>query len=295
MSKGEEAIGITLKGILVNAFLVLIKGTSGILGNSYALVADAIESSADIFTSFIVWLGLRTAARAPDEDHPYGHGKAEPIAALFVALFMVGAAILISINAIHYILTPHRSPEVYTAFILLGVILVKEWLFRKAHAIAEHTQSTAVSADAWHHRSDAITSLAALLGIIIALTFGQGYESADDWAALVAVVIILVNAYRTFREALYEIMDTAAPVELVKRVREIALLVHEVSGLDKCYVRKMGVQYYVDIHILVDENLSVREGHRIAHEVKDELMQQLPQIADVLTHVEPFSVAKTNR
>ena len=291
MSAIKDGISITLKGIMLNIALLLIKGTAGILGNSYALIADAIESSSDIFTSLIVWIGLKTAAREPDEDHPYGHGKAEPIAAMFVALILVIAAIVISIQAIHYILTPHQSPAPFTAVVLLAVVIVKEWMYRKTQKVASKINSTAVAADAWHHRSDAFTSFTALIGIIVAIVMGKGYESADDWAALIAACIIIANAFYIFKPALYEIMDSAPPPELIAEVRRIAISVPQVNGLDKCLIRKMGVQYYVDIHIIVDEHLTVREGHRIAHAVKDEIMQQLPQIADVLTHIEPSKKA----
>lgn len=287
MSAIKDGISITLKGIVLNIALLFIKGTAGILGNSYALIADAIESSSDIFTSIIVWIGLKTAAREPDEDHPYGHGKAEPIAAIVVSFILVMAAIIISIQAIHYILTPHQPPAPFTAIILLLVVIVKEWMYRKTQKVAGAINSTAVAADAWHHRSDAFTSFTALIGIIIAIVLGKGYESADDWAALIAACIIIANAFYIFKPALYELMDSAPPAELVAEVRKIANAVSQVEGLDKCLIRKMGIQYYVDIHIIVDENLTVREGHRIAHAVKDEVMKQLPQIADVLTHIEP--------
>jgi cation diffusion facilitator family transporter len=146
----------------------------------------------------------------------------------------------------------------------------------------------AVKSDAWHHRSDAITSAAAFTGISIALVGGDGYESADDFAALFASVIIIINAYRIFKPALFELLDTAPPARTIQKVRDVAVKVENVMGIDKCFVRKMGFDYFVDIHVLVDANLPVFKGHEIAHKVKDELMKEYPNISDVLVHIEPY-------
>ncbi len=267
--------------------LVVVKGTAGILGNSYALVADAIESASDVFSSLILFAGLRIATKAPDKDHPYGHGKAEPLAATVIALTMGAAAVLIVVESITNIITPHAVPETFTLWVLGAVILVKEVLFRFIIKVGEEADSTAVKADAWHHRSDAITSAAAFIGISIAILGGPNYAVADDIAALVAACIILINAYLVFRPALNEVMDAAPSSEIVEEVRKLASTVEGVLGLDKCFVRKMGFELFVDLHIIVDGTLSVREGHDIAHKVKAVILQANPRIYDVLTHVEP--------
>ena len=283
----RKGLKTTIIGVLLNAVLAIIKAIAGILGNSYALVADAIESSFDIFTSFITWFGLKTASKAPDADHPYGHGKAEPLAAIFVSLSLIAAAILIAIQSIENILTPHQTPAPFTLLVLAIVVALKEGLFRFVHKIGQEVESNAVKADAWHHRSDAITSATAFIGITIALIGGPGYESADDYAALIASVIIIFNAYRIFMPSFAEIMDKAPGEHLVEEVKEIALTVKGVKGIDKCFVRKMGFEYFVDIHVLVDGNLSVRTGHDIAHAVKNAVLQAKPTVYDVLTHIEP--------
>ena len=277
----------TLLGIGANLGMVTVKALAGYFGNSYALIADAIESASDVFTSFIVWIGLRAAAKEPDQDHPYGHGKAEPLATLAVALSLIAAAIFIAIQSVEMILTPHQTPAAYTLVLLVIIILAKEGLYRYTNRVGSEIESAAVKADAWHHRSDAITSFTAAIGIAIALIGGEGYESADDWAALIAAVIIVINAYRIFRPAFTEIMDAAPPSAFADEVRAIAATVPHVQALDKCLVRKMGFEYFVDLHIVVDGNLTVKQGHDIAHAVKAEVMRQKPAVYDVLIHVEP--------
>ena len=282
------AIRTTLIGIAVSVVLIFVKGISGYLGHSYALIADATESGADILSSGLLWLGLHIAAKKPDEEHPYGHGKAEPLAAIAVSLFLIGAAAWISYHSINFIGTPHSIPKRFTLWILLLVIAIKEGMFHYVFSVGNKINSHAVKADAHHHRSDAITSIAAFIGISIAIVGGKGYESADDWAALVASALILYNAIRILRPALSEIMDKAPPQEIVEKVKEIAASVPMVQGIEKCYVRKMGFEHYVDIHIEVDGQLSVTEGHRIAHLVKDALLASKLKVTNVLVHVEPF-------
>src|SRR4051812_48662958 len=258
-----------LLGIIANAALTLIKGAAGFFGNSYALIADAIESAFDIFSSILVWLGLRYAARPPDENHPYGHGKAEPLVACVIALVLLGAAIVIGVESGREIRTPHHAPAWYTLIVLVVVVIVKETLFRYVVRGGEETGSTAVKTDAWHHRSDAITSGAAFVGISIALVGGKGYEAADDVAALFACLLIAYNGWKLLLPALNEAMDVAPPEPLIVSIREAAASVPLVHRIESCKVRKMGLDLFVDLHIEVDGDLTVRKGHEIAHRVKD--------------------------
>jgi len=284
----KKGVKTTFIGIIVSFFLAAIKIFTGIVGNSYALIADGIESLTDIFTSSVVLAGLYFASKPADEDHPYGHGKAEPFAGVAVSFGIFIAAMVIIIQSIYEIITPHHAPESFTLIVLVLVIVTKEMLFRFVIKVGESVNSIAVKSDAWHHRSDAITSAAAFIGISIALIGGTGYESADDFAALFASIIIIINAYRIFKPALYELLDTAPPVQVIQKVRDAAVKVDNVMGIDKCYVRKMGFDYFVDIHVLVDANLPVHKGHEIGHKVKDELMKEYSNISDVLVHIEPF-------
>lgn len=286
----QSGIRTTLIGIVTSILLAAVKGVAGIVGNSYALVADAIESTADVFTSIIVLMGLKIASKPADTNHPYGHGKAEPIAGMMVASALFAAAIIIIIQSIHEIITPHHAPAPFTLIVLVAVVITKELLFRFVIKVGDKLDSTSVRNDAWHHRSDAITSAAAFIGISIALIGGEGYEEADDYAALFASGIIIINAYRLFKPAFYEIMDTAPPNHILEAIKQKALHVDGVMGIDKCYVRKMGLEYFVDIHVIVDRDLPVHTGHLIGHNVKDELMKSNQKISDVLVHIEPTQV-----
>ena len=268
--------------------MIFVKGLAGHFGHSYALIADATESGADILSSGLLWIGLRVALKEPDKEHPYGHGKAEPLAAIAVALFLIGAAVWIAWNAIGFIRTPHQMPHSFTLWVLLLIIGVKEVLYRYVLNIGKKINSQAVKADARHHRSDSITSIAAFVGISIALIGGEGYEGADDWAALIACAFILYNAIVILRPALNEIMDAAPSDEIVQKVRNIASAVPQVRAIEKCYVRKMGFDYLVDIHIEVDGHLSVTQGHTISHLVKDAILNSSLRVLNVLVHVEPY-------
>ena len=287
VSNLQTGARVALFGMIVNLIFAAAKILGGLLGNAYVLIADGIESTLDIVGSFIIWSGLKFAARPPDETHPYGHGKAEPIAAVIVALFVLAAAGGLAIESVREILTPHHGPAPFTLWILIVVIVVKEVMYRYVNRIGAHVESTAVQTDAWHHRSDALTSAAAFIGISIALIGGEGWQSADDWAALFACAVIAANGVRLLRPAFYEIMDTAPRGEIVDLVRKAAASVPRVIEIDKSFVRKMGISFYVDLHVKVDGKISVREGHHIAHEVKRAIQQTDPRIADVLVHIEP--------
>jgi cation diffusion facilitator family transporter len=285
----------TLIGIVSSVVLATIKAVAGILGNSYALIADAIESTSDVFTSIIVLTGLRIAKKPADENHPYGHGKAEPLAGIFVASALFIAAIIIIVQSIHEIITPQHAPEPFTLIVLVVVVFVKELLFRFVIKVGKSVDSIAVTNDAWHHRSDAITSGAVFLGISIALIGGPGYESADDCAALFASLIIIFNAFRLFKPALYEMMDAAPSPEIINNVILSAKKVEGVIAIDKCFARKMGFEYYVDMHVIVDGNISVYKGHEISHSVKNNLINSFPHITDVLIHIEPATEERLKR
>lgn len=282
----------TVVGIGVNLALAIIKGTAGVLGNSYALIADAVESTLDVVSSIIVWAGLRISILPPDANHPYGHGKAEPLAAVAVALALLGAAVGIAIESVREIRTPHHAPAPFTLVVLVLVILTKELLFRYVFRVGNATSSTAVKSDAWHHRSDAITSVAAFIGISIALMGGPGYESADDWAALFASWIIGFNAYNLFRPALAELTDAAPDPKLEEEVRAAARRVAGVLGTHKCHVRKMGFDYYVDLDLIVAGNMTVSAAHVVAHQVQDAIRRANPLFTKVLIHVEPPDLSR---
>ena len=283
----QTAVNATYFSIFGNTLLALAKGSLGILGNSYALIADAIESTTDIFSSLLVLFGLKYANRPADENHPYGHGRAEPLITFLVVAFLITSACIIGYESIQNIQRPHSLPKSFTLYFLGAIIVWKEISFRIVLKKSKETNSSSLKADAWHHRSDAITSIAAFLGISIALFFGKGYESADDWAALFASGFILYNSYLIFRPALGEIMDEHLYDDLIDSIRNIASTVPGVIDTEKCFIRKAGMKYHVDLHARVEGEISVREGHDIAHLLKDTLRNELPELGHVLIHVEP--------
>ena len=278
---------IALFGVTINIFLAAAKILAGLFGHAYVLIADGIESSLDVGGSIVIWGGLTVAARPPDATHPYGHGKAEPIAALVVAVGVLAAALGLAIQSVREIFLPHHAPAPWTLVVLIVVVIVKECLYRYVIRFGQKMESTAVKTDAWHHRSDAITSIAAFVGISVALIGGEAWRSADDWAALFACAVIGANGYRLLRPALFEIMDTAPHGKFIKSIREVARSVPGVIEVEKCRARKMGLDFYIDLHVGVDGNMSVHEGHQIAHRVKSAIQQSDPRVADVLVHIEP--------
>jgi cation diffusion facilitator family transporter len=285
--RAEKGARLVVRGIGLNALLAVLKFAGGIFGHTYALIADGIESLLDIFSSLLVLAGLRVAARPPDADHPFGHGRAEPLAALSIAVFVFLTAGLVAWHAIHEIVTPHRGPHWATLPLLAGIIVAKIWFSRRVRAASADAGSTALGLEAWHHWSDALTSAAAFVGIAIAVARGPGWESADDWGALVACVIVVGNGVGMLYKAMEEMMDTAVAPSLINDVRAIAAAVPGVAELDKCRVRKSGLSHLVDIEVRVDGDLSVRAGHAIAHAVKDALLASALRVTDVTVHVEP--------
>ena len=289
--RANQSARLVLRGIGLNALLAVVKLAAGIFGHTYALIADAAESMLDILSSALVWAGFRVAAQPPDVNHPYGHGKAEPLAGLAVSLFIFLMAAWVAKQAVHEIITPHPGPAWWTLVVLAGVIVVKTWFSRRMGMAGEKVGSTALGIEAMHHWSDALTSGAAFVGICIALWGGKGWETADDWAALFACVLIAFNGFGMFTKALGDVMDTAAPKNFENEVRAVALAVPGVQALDKVRMRKSGLSHLVDIQVRVDGNLSVREGHAIAHAVKDALITSTSHgITDVTVHIEPTRV-----
>src|SRR4051794_12413274 len=244
----QSAARIALVGMLLNLVLAIVKIAAGVVGNAYALIADGIESMLDIGGSAVIWGGLKFASRPPDETHPYGHGKAEPLAAAIVAALVLAAAVGLALQSVREIRTPHHAPAAFTLVVLIAVVVVKESLFPRVSRLGREGESSAVQADAWHHRADVFTSVAAFIGISIALIGGPGWESADDWAAPFACAVIALNGVLLIGPALHEILDTAPRGDVCGPIRDAARRVPGVLGVEKCLVRKMGLQFYVDLH-----------------------------------------------
>ena len=287
MNNEQTAIRVTYFSIIGNTILALIKGLAGFFGNSYALIADAIESTTDIFASILVLLGFKYAKRPADENHPYGHGKIEPLITFGVVAFLVVSATIIATESIQNIQTPHKIPKPWTLLVLGGIIIWKEISYQIVIRKSKQTNSSSLKADAWHHRSDAITSVMAFIGISIAILFGKGYETADDWAALLASAFILYNSYLIVRPALGEVMDEQVYDDLILEIRKKSLEVKGVLDTEKCFIRKSGMKFHVDLHAIVNSDITVKSGHDIAHNLKDYLREEIPNLGHVLIHIEP--------
>ena len=289
MSKEHTALRTTYWSMISNAALAVIKWTAGYFGHSYALIADAIESTTDIVSSFLVLVGIKYSTKPADDNHPYGHGRIESLVTFIVVGFLIISSIIIARQAIINIGIPHETPRPYTLIILAFIILWKEISYRFVVKKSKETKSTSLRADAWHHRSDAITSVAAFIGISIAIIFGKGFEQADDWAALFAAGFILYNCYLIWRPAFSEFMDetTKSNDKIIKNIREISKTVSGIIDTEKCFIRKTGMKYHVDLHVIVDHSITVKEGHRISHMLKDTLKEKMPEILNVLIHIEP--------
>ena len=285
----QTAIKATYFSIIGNTSLAIIKGIAGYFGNSYALIADGIESTTDIFASLLVLFGIKYSNRPADKNHPYGHGRAEPLITFLVVSFLITSAAIIAHESIKNIGTSHELPKPWTLLVLGAIIIWKEISYRIVLKKSKATNSSSLKADAWHHRSDAITSVAAFIGISIALIMGKGYETADDWAALFASGFILYNSYLIFRPALGEIMDEHVYDDLIEAIRQVSLKVEGVEDTEKCFIRKAGMQYHVELHAKVNAQITVEAGHTIAHKLKDTLRQEIPQLGHVLIHIEPYT------
>ncbi len=285
--RAGKGIRMVLVNIFLSLFLAAAKIVAGFLGNSYALITDGIESLMDIFSSTVVWGGLRIGARPPDKNYPFGHGRAESLAAMTVSVTLIGVAIGIAVQSVREIFTPHHAPALFTLFVLVGVIFVKEVMYRFLLKTGEDIDSNALKADAWHSRSDALTSLAAFIGISVSLIGGKGYESADDWAALFASGVIFYNGSRLLRSAVAEVMDAAVSFDFEDKVKSLSRNVPGVIDIEKCRIRKSGFDYFIEIHVIVNGTISVADGHRIGHEVKKVLFDAELGVIDVVPHIEP--------
>lgn len=290
MNNEETAIKTTYFSIIGNILLSGIKALAGIYGNSYALIADAIESTTDIFASFLVLFGFKYAKKPADENHPYGHGKIEPLITFAVVAFLVVSATVIAYKSILNIQEPHDTPKGWTLIILGGIIIWKEISFQIVLKKSKQTKSSSLKAEAWHHRSDAITSIMAFLGISIAILFGKGFETADDWAALLASFFILYNSYLILRPALGEVMDEQLYDDLIIQIRDKSNEVKGIIGTEKCFIRKAGMKFHIDLHAIVDGEIPVKIGHEISHHLKDHLIKEIPNIGHVLIHIEPNKI-----
>ena len=294
-SRLQRSLRAIFLGIAVNVALGAAKFLAGIFGHSHALIADATESFADIFNALILWRGIAVAAAPADEEHPYGHSKAEPLAAAFGATMLLAAAVWITVKGCVNIYEwangiPREQPQWFTLVALGVVVLVKEGMFRFVVKEGSDVDNAAVKTDAWHHRADAITSLGAAIGITIALIGGAKWVCADDAAAIFAALIVGWSGWLLMKPALSELMDKAPDPEVIEQIRRLAADTEGVANVEKCFVRKAGHLLFVEMHVEVDPQMTVLRSHEIAHHVKDKIREAMPAVSDVLVHIEPLSI-----
>lgn len=291
MIDAGKTLAVGVLTLCVNIVLMVVKIVAGLIGNSYALVADGIESAGDILSSVITWVGFQLSLRPPDEDHPYGHGKIESLAGMFSGVSLLAAAGMIAWNSIQEIRTPHHAPAWFTLPVLIGVVLVKLFMSRMVRKLSDEVDSRALDGDASHHWSDAVTSGAAAIGITIALLGGPGWEAADDYAALLACGVIVFNGVSIGKRALHEVLDGNVSNDLSEAMRARAQEVEGVADIEKCRVRKSGIGIFAEMHVRVDGDTTVREGHRIGHLVKEHVRMAYPRLVDLVVHLEPMNDA----
>jgi len=287
----QQATRAAVLGLVVNAALGVIKLFAGLATNSFALLADSVNSLGDMFTSGVVVFALRFSQKPPDREHPYGHTRAEAIAGSNVALLIIVSALLVAWEAMRRIYLPHAVPPAWTLWIAGPNVLIKEVLYRYKLKVGRRTGSTALIANAWDHRSDALCSLAVFVGLAVVRWGGPELIWADEAAAMVVVAAILWSATRLFRQSAHELLDAQADEKLVREVEAAATSVPEVRRVETLWLRKSGLEYFADIHLEVDPDLTVAEGHAIGHRVKDKILREFEFVRDVLVHLEPHGGA----
>lgn len=283
----RQAVQVATAGLLINLSLGVAKLIGGVVGESFALISDAINSLGDVFTSLAVLFALWIARKPADAEHPYGHTRAEAIAGSNIAVVVFFSALMVGWEAYYRIGVAHSLPPSWTLWIAAANVVIKEVLYHVGMRIGRRSKSSSMLASAWDHRADAFSALAVLVGIAAVRWGGPALIFADELAALAVVLMILVSASSLFYKSASELMDVQADREVVERIRKRAAQVTGVRGVETLWVRKTGLEYLVDIHIEVDPELTVAEGHQIGHNVKDELLESFPVLRDVLVHLEP--------
>jgi cation diffusion facilitator family transporter len=275
-------------GLAINLFLAVLKFTVGFLGNSQAVIADAVHSLSDMGTDLAVIFGVKYWSAPADEDHPYGHWRIETIVTAVIGISLVLVALGIGYNSLS---TMREVQVVQPGWIaLVGVvvsIVLKEGLYHVTLDVGKQTKSSAVTANAWHHRTDAISSIPALIAVAAA-ALHPGLAFLDRVGALIVSLIILKVSWEILRPVFSELTEHGAPRKDREKIKSIAMEIKGVQQVHAVRTRKMGTGVFVDLHVLVDGDMSVRKGHRISHEVKRELMEKGPEILDAVVHLEPF-------
>jgi cation diffusion facilitator family transporter len=277
---------VTLVGAMVNCALAALQITFGLLGKSQALLADGLHTISDLATDFIVLFASRRASKEADKSHPYGHGRIETLASMLLGAILVVVGTGIGLRGLESIFSPPGvNPETITVFFAALAIVAKEGLYRYTLKAARAHHSDLLESNAWHHRSDALSSMVVVVGISAQLL---GVPYMDAAAAIVVAAMIMFMGYRLGRKALDELIDAGLDFDLVDEVREAMLADTSVVGIHNLRSRSMGGQGYIDAHIEVDSDLTVSEAHYIAHKIEHRVKTQFPKIVDVQIHIDPL-------
>jgi cation diffusion facilitator family transporter len=283
----KRARQIAILGMVVSGILAVMKIIAGRQWHSAAVVADGFESAADIFSSGLVLIGLIVSARPPDENHPYGHGRLETLTGLLLGFFLFGAGVLISrqgLAAVDHSLTPH-----WWALVPLAIsIMAKGILVKLKHSYSREIGSSSLRADAANDAVDMISGSVAVVALSLTLWKPVEFERADHYGAFVVGLIVIATAVRIMYESSLFLMDTMPDDAAIARVRSVAMAVRDVKGVEKCYARKTGLKYHVDLHLEVNPEITVRAAHDIGGRVRERIREEIPWVADVLINVEPW-------
>ncbi|HUI78200.1 MAG TPA: cation diffusion facilitator family transporter [Bryobacteraceae bacterium] len=284
MQSGQRVAAV---GMLVSGTLAVYKIAAGLIGHSTAVFADGLESAGDVFASGFVLLALTLAAKPADEDHPYGHGRAEILTGLLIGLVLTAVGALISFNAFLRLGEPHLGPAHFVIWPLLVSLAAKSGLAAFKFRHGKRMRSAALDADAWNDTMDALSATVALIAVSLALYDPARFLDADRYGAFVVGLIVITSGLRVSHSTAMQLMDTMPAERLMSEIRAAAVLVPGVEGVEKCFARKTGLRYHVDLHLEVDPEMTVRQSHDIAHKVRLSILQRLDWVADVLVHVEP--------
>jgi cation diffusion facilitator family transporter len=278
---------LAILGIVASALLALAKILTGLSGHSTAVVADGLESAGDVLSSGLVLLGLKLAAKPADEEHPYGHGRAEILTALLIGLVLTTGGALISYGSLHRLGHPHNPLERYVVWPLIASFLIKGTLAIFKFRYGRRMQSAALTADAWNDAMDTLSAIAALTAVGLTLADPVRFLEADCYGGFLVGLIVVTTGVRVSRDTVLQLMDTMPEERLMDQIRAVASSVPGASGVEKCYARKTGLRYHVDLHLEVDPEMTVRQSHKVAHDVQQRILDRLDWVADVLVHVEP--------
>ena len=290
----EQAIAMRVStvSIIVNLALSLFKLIAGIAAHSGAMVSDAVHSASDVFSTFIVMIGVTISGKESDKEHPYGHERLECVASLLLAMVLALTGLGIGKTGVEKILGGEAAglavPGLLALIAAVSSVAVKEWMYWYTRAAAKKINSGALMADAWHHRSDALSSIGAFIGI---LGSRMGYPILDPIASLVICLFSLKAAYDIFQDALAKMVDKACPEEVVNQMREIILAQEGVEGIDDIKTRLFGAKMYVDVEISVDGDKTLRAAHEIANRVHDAIEDAFPEVKHCMVHENPTEEA----